>query len=266
MPRNDACKHLRGTQSHPPSNDGIVSLLPEEWPGMPKPSEQDVRSPLSGEPLPVPDSQLACQRDDVPASTRCIHCRKPAFVYARGICRRCWRDPKARAKYKRLWGKSCRNYGKPWEYERAERPKPWVPTRAKPGDKKKLDVFAVRRGKGTELHHSDDFDSQPRDLTEFMLAIVYAGVKGVYQDRRGRWRAYPYDPGRANGKGRHKHLGYFLTRAEACLEVLEWHKAGCPREWKAKKIVRDSEERTNRRLVTSMAGRYKPGVWDNPEH
>lgn len=180
-------------------------------------------------PLAAPTSQPSCQSagaDPITAGDTtflpCRHChlRRPPGC-GRGLCRVCWDDPKIRKRYPWL----RRQWGRGWEYDTLPAGTAPEPTRIRPGPEK-IAVLIARRKAKQQLHHPADVDSAPADPDQFMLDIVYAAIKRVTPIQKGdgrvRWRAHP------QWKGRQFHLGYFDTRAEACLAIIEWKKNGRP--------------------------------------
>lgn len=190
---------------------------------VPRNPSQGAASSHSIEPL----TQLACQPGQIAAGDTCFlpcrHCRqRRPRGRGRGLCSVCFDNPRIRKRYPWL----RREWGEAWEYDQAPRPAPWRPTKHLPGSDEKIATMVARRAKGQLLHHSEDADSTPANPDQFLLEIVYATVKGVMAVQKGngrvRWRA------RVQRDGRHKHVGYFDTRAEACLAVLRFRAAATP--------------------------------------
>ena len=85
--------------------------------------------------------------------------------------------------------------------------------------------MAKRLNEGTELFHPEDAEIAPVSIEAAQVEMAYRRIKGVYEHKtksKSLWRAYPYHHGK-----RH-HLGYFPTRADACLAIVQWRAAGCP--------------------------------------
>jgi hypothetical protein len=138
-----------------------------------------------------------------------------------GLCPKCANDPKVRRRFPWL----RRRRGKSWEHDPAPRPEPWNPTKSHPGTPEKIAAMIDRRDAGQQLHHTGDAAAEvtPARLTALMTDVAYSCVSGVeLTKKRKPWR------GRPRFAGQRVHLGYFPTRAEACVAVIAWRQAGCP--------------------------------------
>lgn len=163
---------------------------------------------------------------------RCAHprCASP-HVYLRGLCRKCYRDPRVRAKHAhRPWDRS-RALGCPWEYDPAPVSDPARRTLADPGSTAKVLVMVERRQAGRALFHPADAGACPVALEAALVEMVVRSVPGIERDReragetrRGRFRARPRHP----KTGRRVNLGYWPDKVQAALAIVEWRKAGCP--------------------------------------